>query len=170
MKKIQIIKILASFFIIIVVIQTNSFARYYESLNKITGKATIAEPIIKVENLQETIIENINKNSKEKEYYFNVKNYLINEKNNKKITEVDFDFFIEIKNSDTNFPIKYKLIDCENSEELLNNKSITSKIHINRNVEFNKTYKLVIEWDDRENIQSVTDNIDIVVSVSQSNI
>ncbi|MBR3614617.1 MAG: hypothetical protein IKL55_05515 [Clostridia bacterium] len=94
------------------------FARYYERLEQFLGKASIAEFIIKVEPLQDTIITEINKESLVKEYNFCVKNYLI-DGNMKRINEVDCLYDIEIKNSSKNFPIKYELYDLKTGEEIL---------------------------------------------------
>lgn len=166
-KKKQLMKIVFSFFIILIIVQTNSMARYYEILNMFSGKAIIAEPIIIVEKIQEPINIEVTKNMDIQEYYFKIRNYKLDEKSNKKITEVNFAVFIEIKNSNLEFPIKYELYDCENGEELLKGNNITDKIIVNRNKEFEKIYKLVVSWNDKETISGNLDEIEILVNGSQ---
>lgn len=145
-----------------------SFAQYYENLGKIVGNAIIAEPIFKVESIPQIVISDFNKKTPNKEYYFVVKNYEVTEGSNKRITEVDFDFDIEIKNSDNNFPIKYELYDCSNGEEILNNLNKTERINVKKNIIFENKYKLVISWNTKEEMSSL-DNIDILVNASQKN-
>ena len=67
------IKILLLISFVLISIQISSFARYYDVIGKIKGRATIAEPIVKVEKLQDTIIAEINKKSQPIEYYFVIK-------------------------------------------------------------------------------------------------
>lgn len=169
MKKTLILKILLSILIILFFIQNYSIAQYNEILNKIFVNGTIARPIIVVEKLQDTVIAKIDKDSENKEYYFKVKNYIINESEEKIITEVDFDFSIEIKNSNNNFPIKYELYDCENKKRLLNGKDISEKIYINKNIEFEKTYKLVVSWEDKKELVGNLDDIEVIVNIEQIN-
>lgn len=164
MKKIAVLII--NFIILCIFLQLPSFARYYELLNNIVGRATIAEPIIKVENLQDTIKTEVNKETTNKEYYFIVKNYEIDSFNNKRISEVDFYYDIEIKNYDDNFPVEYKLYDCDTGEELLNGNNISDKFEIEKNVEYERKCKLIINWNSKEEMSSI-DDIDIIINVSQ---
>ena len=108
--KIQSNKLLLLIIIFILLLSfTNPiFARYYEILEMFSGKAIIAEPIVKIESLQDTIEMEINKETRIKEYNFVIRNYE-NIGNIKRINEVDFLYDIEIKNSSDNFPIKYEL-------------------------------------------------------------
>lgn len=120
-KKLKIIMIV-NLFVFFVFVQEPIFARYYDSIGKIIGKATIAEPIIKVEALQDTIIMEVNRKSNISQYNFVIKNYEIDSKNNKRINEIDFLYDIEIKNSTKNFPIRYELYDITTGMELLDGK------------------------------------------------
>lgn len=168
MKKIQIVKILLSMIAIIFLMQGKAMAKYYEMLNKIFVRTTIAEPIIVVENVQDTVISEMNKRSENKEYYFKIKNYK-QENNEKKTTEVDFDCYIEVKNSNIYFPIKYELYDCSNNEMILETKNESKKIHIEKNIEFEKNYKLVVSWDNKEIVQGNVDDIEIEIHIVQAN-
>ena len=141
------------------------FARYYESIELFSGKATIAEPIVKVEALQDTINMEVNKESNINEYNFIVKNYEIN-KGLKRINEANFLYDIEVKNSDNNFPVKYELFDCETGKELLNGSNKVQGMEIFKNIEYEKEYKLRVTWENKENM-SETNDVDIVVSASQ---
>ncbi len=169
MKKTLILKILLSTLVILLFIQNYSVAQYNGILNKIFVNGTIARPIIVVEKLQDTVIAKMDKDSENKEYYFKVKNYIINQSKEKIITEVDLNFSIEIKNSNSNFPIKYELYDCENEEKLLNGGDISEKICINKNIEFEKTYKLVVSWEDKNELVGNLDDIEIIVNIEQIN-
>lgn len=122
-------RVILSIILIIVFFEIPSFARYYESIKKIGGKATIAEPIVRTELLQEKIITNVNKINQIQESYFNLKNYVI-ENNNKRINETDFLCDIEIKLTDENFPVRFELYDCLTDEELLKG---TNKVSRNSN-------------------------------------
>ena len=67
--------------ILIITIPLIANARYFEKLENIKGKATIAEPIFKVENFQDTIIQTVNKESEIKEYVFKIKNFAFTKQN-----------------------------------------------------------------------------------------
>lgn len=165
-KKIVIIIII----IFIILFEKKVCARYYEQLEKIFIKSEIAEPIIKFENMQETIIINdFNKNIGEKEYFFKIKNYEISEENEKRISEVSFNYFIEIKNKNNNFPVKYKLYDYNKEEMILTNNK-TNKFNIEKNKEYEKIYKLVVSWDENRNISNLENNTDIEILVIVSQI
>ncbi len=164
----QTAKILLSMIVIIFFMQNNVMAKYYEMLNKVFVRSTIAQPIIVVQNLQDTVISEMNKKSGNKEYYFKIKNYK-QENSQKQITEVDFDCYIEIKNSNIYFPIKYELYDCSNNEMILETENISKKIHIEKDVEFEKNYKLVVSWDNKEIVQGELDEIEIEVHIVQAN-
>lgn len=159
MKKILIISVF------IICYSTPIFARYYESLEYFSGKATIAEPIIKVENLQNTISMEINKEENIKEYKFVVKNYEVNN-GKKRISEVDFLYDIEIRNSNNNFPVRYELFECETEEELLKGTNKIQNLEILKNVEYEKEYRLKVIWETKENMSDIND-VDIVVTASQ---
>ncbi len=157
------------FFILLLLIianfSTNVFARYYEKISNINLSFNIAEPIIIVEKKQDTIIKNINSNSPIQEFYFTIKNYK-NIENNKKISEVDFEFDIEIKNSDDTFPIKYELYDCLSNENILLEDNRTEKIDVFKNIEFEGCYKLCVVYENK-NSQSTSNSIDIEININQ---
>lgn len=164
MKKIKLKVILIISFLLICY-STPIFARYYESLECFSGKAIIAEPIIRVEKMQETINMQINKENKIEEYNFVVKNYEI-DANGKRINEVDFLYDIEIKNSDNNFPIKCKLFEVETGKELLNGTTRVQGLEILKNVEYEKEYKLQVEWENKEKMSEEC-TVDILITASQ---
>lgn len=164
MKKLKLKTTLIISFLLICY-STPIFARYYEILEIFSGKATIAEPIIRVEQLQDTINSEINKEKEIEEYKFVVKNYEI-DANGKRINEVDFLYDIEIKNSDENFPIKCELFDCESGKELLNGSSKVQGLEILKNVEYEKEYELQVEWENKENMSDES-SVDIVITASQ---
>lgn len=164
MKKIKLKLILIISFLLICY-STPIFARYYESLEYFSGKATIAEPIIRVEQMQDAINMEINKENEIKEYNFVVKNYEISN-DIKRMNEVDFLYDIEIKNSDENFPIKCELFEVGSGKELLNGTSKVQGLEIPKSVEYEKEYKLQVMWEDKENM-SETNDIDIIITANQ---
>lgn len=149
--------------IIILIIPITSFAKYYEIIRKIEGNAVIAEPIVVVEKKQEKIISNFDKNTV-KEYYFTVKNYKYDE--NQRISEVDFVYNIEIKNSTSNFPVKYQLYNCDSGEELLKDNTKTNDLILYKNQKCENEFKLIANWKDIENLDSQCE-VDILINASQ---
>lgn len=118
-KKKQIVKkIVISVFLIIIFFQIPAFARYYECLQKVNTNAQIAEPVVRVELLQDTITASVNKINPIQESYFCLKNYVI-ENDNKRINETYFICDIEIELTDEKFPVKFELYDCLTGEEIL---------------------------------------------------
>lgn len=164
MKKLKLKTTLIISFLLICY-STPIFARYYEILENFSGKATIAEPIIKVEQMQDTINMEINKENEIKEYKFIVKNYETDEKG-KRINEVDFLYDIEIKNSNEKFPIKCELFEIETGKELLNGTSKVQNLEIPKYVEYEKEYKLQVKWENKENM-STENVVDILITASQ---
>lgn len=121
-------KIVISILLIMIFFQIPALARYYENLKMVNAKGIIAEPIVQVELLQDTIVANVDKKNSIKECYFYLKNYLIeNNNNNKRINEADFICDIEIKLTNLNFPIKFELYDCTTGEELLDGTNIVTR-------------------------------------------
>lgn len=140
MKKLEMkFKVILIISFLVICFSNPIFARYYEKFEYMSAKATIAEPIIKVENLQDTIKTKITEDSKIEEYNFVVRNYEM-ENNEKRINEVNFLYDIEIKNSNENFPIRYELYDVETGEELLKESNRISRI---RNFEKYRIWKTI---------------------------
>ena len=155
--------------LIIILIPLVVNARYFEKLQNIRGKAFIAEPIFKVENLQETITETINKETQIKDYIFKIKNYeLLQDGKNKRISEVDMEYNIQIVESDSKFPIMYELYELEDNKNLLDNTNKTVNYKISKNIEYEKTYKLVVCWKNKQENLSNEDVVKIVVNSSQT--
>lgn len=153
-------------FLILIPIVAN--ARYFEEIKNIKGKGIIAEPIFEVENVQNTIVETINKETNLKEYIFKIKNYYL-ENNNviERISQVDMSYNIEVINEKENFPIKYELSELDKEENLLNEKGKTENFVINKDIKYEKIYKLKVSWNDKQGILENTDNIKIIVNSSQ---
>ena len=158
MKKIAI-KLIILFIIILLFFRIVTFARYYENIGNIKIVGNIAEPIIRIENDSSIILNNMNSQTGNKEYYFAIKNYYIDEKNNKRINEINFDFNIEIIVTDKNFPIEYKIYDCETEKEI----NSQEKINMPQNVEFENKYKLVIFWKEKS---IMSKNADIEININ----
>ena len=150
-------------FLFITLFNNFCYARYTELINSGSYYATIAEPYFVVIPIQETYVFEANKQNINKEYFFIVKNY---DDNNKKASEVDLEFDIEISLSNTNFPVSYKLFDCTTNEELLlDNSNKTQKIFIGKNILFERQYKLVTSWCDKQNM---SENVEIYIIINSS--
>ena len=121
------------------------------------GLAIIARPVFKIE--KQTPIS-INADSNEGTYCFKITN-----KENGKISDVEFLYTIKINNLDDS--IKLELYQGENKIELKNNQ--TEQIKIDRNIEEVHDYKLKINYN--KEICSATEDIvgkiDISVDAKQ---
>lgn len=163
----KIKKIIITTIIISLLFNTKVIGRFYEKLDRIKVSSVIAQPIFKFEQMVETIdINNFNEES-EKEYIFKIKNFEIKEENQKRISQVSFEVTIEILNLSNNFPVKYQLYD-ENKELILKeNKS--EKILIEKDIEFEKIYRLVVYFDKSFNMQNANNQstIEILVKANQ---
>ncbi len=157
------------FIIIIVILLPNMvLARYYEILRNMKLSATVANPIVKVENLQEKVIQTFNKRTEAKEYHFVVRNYELAEDGiSKKISDVAFLYYIEIINTNTTFPIKCELYDVQTNEKILDEKDKTGEIFMERSVAYEKPYKLVVTWEKSSPILADHTDININVQVTQ---
>lgn len=135
----NIIKAILLFFIILLILSMHVFGGYLERISNIKLYFSKARPILKIESLQNVINKEISQNTPIQEFYFTIKNY--EEVNlEKNISEIPFFVEINLENSNSNFPIKYKIYDCEKNEE------VREKIFIEKNVEFSKKYKVVATW------------------------
>lgn len=123
------------------------------------GIASIAEPIIIIEEIVEPISMLIDKNSFPLEYSFIIKNY-----DGDKINEVDFYYNIEIQNSTENFPITYKLIENNTGEEIPLENNKTANLQICKSIEEEKNLKLILEWDRKEG--ELSDEINFIIKVN----
>ena len=143
-------------------------ARYFEKLENFEGRGTIAEPIFKVEKLQDTINTTINKESGIQEYIFKIKNFVLEDDGiSKRISQVDMIYNIEIINEKENFPVRYELYELDTDQNLLNENGIIKDIVINKNIEYEKNYRLVVFWENKDGILENTDNIKIIINSSQ---
>lgn len=154
--------------LILFLLSNTSYGRYYKRIEGIYVDK-IAEPIVRVDKLSETITNNdYTKNCGNLEYSFSIKNYYIDESGSKKISDVSFDYEIRINESNNRFPVNYSLYDLDDGTELLNGNLTSSKKHILKNIEYFKTYKLIVFWDDEKELSGSTNNINVEVNVIQS--
>ena len=151
--------------LLVVSYSCNTFARYYEKISNIKLLFSIPEPIVDIEKSQDTIVKKIISNTQIQEFCFTIRNFK-NMENCKKISEVDFEFEIEIKKSNSIFPIKYELYDYLTNEKILLENNKTEKNFVYKNIEFEKKYKLclIIPKDNNQNFES---DIDIEVNIIQ---
>ena len=157
MKKSLIISIL------IIIIPITAWARYQSETSTVKTNGIIAEPIVRIEEIDQHQIYEMNKQSVE-EYRFKVCNY------NKigdiaRISEINFKYNIEIVNTNSNFPIRFELYNSNNNE-ILNGKNITSDFLIQRNNIYEKEYRLIIYWEDKTELANTTD-VNIKVNAFQ---
>ena len=168
LKKISTKKFFFSLLLLIFIIPSISFARYYEKIENIKVKSTIAEPIFKVVNNQEIIIRTINKESVLEEYVFSIKNFEVDEITQiERISQVDMGYTIQIINEKGNFPIAFKLYEVDSGEEILKGKECTDFFKIPKNIKYEKIYKLSVVWEEKSDILDVESNVKIIVNASQ---
>ncbi len=143
-KLIKIVHVIL-FLLLLILFQIVDFSnsKYSTNLFQIYG-AQIAEPIIILESFKEDN-KLVNKLDFPLEYEFEIKNY-----NELKTNEVDFIYNIEIEESNLNFPIKYKIIDLSNNQEIKIENNISEDLKIKKETKEEKKYKLVIEWEDEK--------------------
>lgn len=169
MKK-QLTKYKISIFVICIILVCPVIvrARYFEKIENIQGKGIIAEPIFKVESLQEIVTETINKKTKPKEYVFKVKNYVFeNNGNSKRISQVDMSYNIQVINEKSNFPVRYELYEFETNQNIINTNGKTEDIFIKKDIEYEKKYRLVVFWENKEGLLENNDNIKIIINSNQ---
>ena len=152
MKKLLVISL------ILLMIPITTIASYNSSVN-LKVKSQIAEPILRIECLDNKVEKEFKKNSIE-EFNFAVKNYT-----GDRISEIDFYYTIQIIIDNNNFPAEIELFDSKENELLAGNLK-TSKIAIYKNEEEYNQYKLVVKWKDKENLDSNA-NISIKIDAFQ---
>lgn len=165
MNKKYILKLLSCIIIVLfgITISTNVFARYFEIFDKKLVTAQIANPIFNVISLQKEISCQINKETKLDTYKFKITNY--DQIGN--ISEVPFEYDIEIIESDNRFPVEYELYEIGNTENLLLNSNKTNKFSIFPNLEYEKEFELLVKWKSKEGEIGAEKNIQIVVNSEQ---
>lgn len=156
MLKVNKEKLIILMLFIIIFLLVNFSVSKYRFLITENGKAVIAEPIIIFEK-GEVINTEYNKKSGELEFAFKIKNYL----DDSNINEVDFMYNLEIIETNTNFPISYKLIDVTNNEEIILTNNISSNFFISKGNKEEDSYKLIINWDESKNLSTYSDNLGI---------
>lgn len=160
-------RIFIIFVLIIMIANIPCLARYYKNI-KCSYSTSIAYPIVRVENVS-NMVENLdyNKNCQELEYIFDVKNYYL-ENESITISEVDFDYEVEIVESNVHFPISYELFEDGNEEGVAIQNNKTGKYHISKRNQYIKRFRLVAKWNDSKELIGAEDNIDIKINVIQS--
>lgn len=147
--------------LLILLIETISISK--SNLKKEYHKTlAIAKPIINLEK-DEMINTKVNQNSFPIEYYFSINNYNENE-----VNEIDFEYIIEIQDSNDSFPIMYRLFDCDSNREILLNDKKSEKMKIAKFQKQSRNFKLVMEWrelgDDLENQLQMQLKINVIQS------
>ena len=104
----------------------------------------IAKPIVVLKK-DEMIQSQINQNSFPMEYSFSICNY-----NENDVNEVDFEYTIEIENSNEKFPVKYQLFDCDNQKQISFDNGISEKMKIDKFEKQDRNFNLIMEWKELE--------------------
>lgn len=157
--------IIISFFIILVPVI--SVGKYYQKINNIKIGFKLAEPIIEIKSNQNIIKKDIINGEKVDEFYFDVMNYKKGE--NTIISEIKFSYNIEIQSSNKNALVECKLYDCKTGEELLKGNNITNSIIVDKNIEYENKYKLVINVNNQKITKAEQVSIDILLNAIQEN-
>ena len=132
--------------LLVVSYSCNTFARYYEKISNIKLLFSIPEPIVDIEKSQDTIVKKIISNTQIQEFCFTIRNFK-NMENCKKISEVDFEFEIEIKieNKETVVFAHGKKITEEKLQSLENSLAVSKIAGIANN---SNAYKIVEKYID----------------------
>lgn len=118
----------------------------------------IAKGIIYLDN-DEIIEKKVNRESFPLEYNFSIRNF----DDNNNINEVDFDYKIKIETSVNNFPIKYRLIDCEKNIELFLISGESPVLNLEKFEKKIRKFKLYVEWSDVE--EEYSDDLEIKLKI-----
>lgn len=136
---------------------TISLSRHKENPN-FEMNTKITKPIVVLEK-DEKIKRSIQENLFPLEYNFFINNY-----QEDKINEVDFDYTIEIEDSVNNFPINYTLFDCNNNEEIELADGKSRSMKIKKSVKESRKFKLIVNW--RELNEELADELQIKLKVN----
>ena len=145
-------------FFFLIEITNAKFASYKKSDNVID----IAKPIINIENVSSTNIENIIP-GQEVEYYFNIKNT----DENSTLNQVNMNYYIKLTAQDTSLPLTYNIYDVTSGTEqiLPMDSGQTAIMSIGyKEVETHK-YKIKFMWPSNEN-SSIYANKNMSFSIS----
>ena len=158
MKKILAISIL------ILLIPISAFAKYYEETSKVKTTGIIAEPIVRVQSLTENKNIQMYEETVE-EYNFMVCNFFEYDEDIR-ISELDFKYNLEVLNTSDKFPVRIELYNS-NNVEILNGGNISSDFFIHKDEKYEEQYRLVIYWDDKEDLADNT-KINIKINAFQT--
>lgn len=122
----------------------------------------IAQPVIEIIK-DEPIKREVYQNSFPIEYNFCVNNY-----NDNSINEVEFDYIIEIENSDADFPVGYKLIEIDTNREILLRDGKSEFFKLDANQKQSRKFKLVLDWKEKGEVWSEKSHINLKVKAVQS--
>ena len=157
-KKIKTITILLLiFFVILLLLSGYTFAKSIEATT-INANATIAEPILVIENNPQV---DITASQNTGTYIFKVKNY-----NNQKQTEIDLKYYIQVI-SDLDKSIELKLYENGKQIKFENNK--TDYIKISKDSKKENEYKLEITYnkDKSVSVNDIIQQIQVKVHTEQ---
>lgn len=104
------------------------------------GKAEILKPVIEVIQ-DETIEAQMNQYSIPLEYNFSINNY-----NGTSVNEADFEYVIEIENSQKNFPARCFLYDIDNDMKISINNGKSPVMKLDKFSKISRRFKICIEW------------------------
>lgn len=160
-------KYLFFMFFILLIFFTNITLANYKSI--IYGKANtnLKKPVFIVEYSDTVQGQISSKTNNYFESYINVLNYINKDDLDeiKKLNEIDFEYTIKIIPSTNNFPVKYKLIDINNGQEIALDSNLESEKITIGNMEEKNIYKLILEWDIENNNQNLDGNLDVEILV-----
>ena len=154
--------IIISVYIIIIIVSHVFNDNFKET--KANGK--IANPIINIEKDNE-IKTQIFENSYPIEYNFCINNYI-----DEKINEVEFEYYIQIILSNSNFPVKYELFDCENNKYIKLSNGKSEVIKLKAFEKQSQKFKLYFNWKEMEGelAENVKINLKIIAKQSRGEV
>ena len=157
MKNKKIEKFIIFFIIIVISIRNISFSK--NDYRVVCSYNTqIAKPIFDVK-IDDIIEQEIIKENFPIEYFFYINNYIEDE-----VNEIDFNYTIEVKFSNQNFPVSCTLVDCISNEQidLVNGES--KVFSLDKFHKMSKKFKLHLEW--KEMDTELSEDLDINLKIN----
>lgn len=163
MKKL-IVKILGIVIILMLVVNV-SYAKFITKIN-VKGVAKLKVPILVLES-NPLVVGEFNKEKNMYTQDFCLKNYF---EKNQKTNEIQFQYFIKLIPSTSNFPANYKLINLDTNEEIkVNEKLETQKILMNTEKTIHR-YRLIVNWGELNTKEEVDEILEVKIKVNAEQI
>lgn len=125
--------------LVIICINNVALSKYDYVANR-TVQSEIAKAVFVLEK-DEILEKQIDQSSFPIEYNFTINNF-----EDDKINEIDFEYIIEVDVSTDNFPVSYFLFDCDNNTEIQLIDGKTNPISLQKFEKESRKFKLYLQW------------------------